>query len=176
MKNIKSITISIVFDILLAVVGIMLITNPSQGVAFVRTYLGIILILISLIPFWMFKYGEGGSWKDIIKGLLFIAIGLFFLLSQTGSTIAFGIALAIWMGTSTALKFALAYEYKKVFEQTWWYMVVFALVMLAFTIIIIFNLQQTLHLLIMLAGVFMLVEATFGIIQTFFFKRNLPVV
>lgn len=173
MKNIKTTAISIMFDILLAVVGIMLITNPQQGVTFVRTYLGIILIVISIIPFWSYKYGESGSWKDIIKGILLIAIGLFFLISQTGSQIAFGGALVIWMGTSTALKFAVAYEYKKIFKETWWYMIIFGLVMLAFTIIVLFNIQQTLNLLIMIAGVFMLFEATFGIIQTFFFKRNI---
>lgn len=173
MKNIKETAISIVFDILLAVVGIMLITNPQQGVTFVRTYLGIILILISIIPFWSYKYANTSSWKDIVKGILLVAIGIFFLISQTGSQIAFGAALVIWMGASTVLKFAVAYEYKKIFKETWWYMIVFALVMLVFTIIVLFNIQQTLNLLIMIAGIFMLFEATFGIIQTFFFKRKI---
>lgn len=172
MKNIKGAAVATVFNLLLAIVGVTLITNPTLGVNFVRVYLGILLILISIIPFWMFKFGTDSSWKEFFKGAILVIVGLFFLISQTGSTIAFGIALVIWMGTSSVLKFALAFEYKKVFKETWWYMIIFALVTLGFTVYLLFNIEQTLNLLIILTGIFMLVEATFGIIQTFFFKPS----
>lgn len=172
MTNIKNIAVAIVFNLLLAIVGITLITNPTLGVNFVRVYLGLLLIILSVIPFWMFKFREDSTWKEFFKGAILVVLGLFFLISQTGSTIAFGIALAIWMGSSSFLKFAIALEYRKVFEQTWWYMLIFAVITLFFTIFLLFNIQTTLNLLVIIAGVFMVAEATFGLIQSFFFRTK----
>ncbi len=169
-QNVKGKMVSFVFNVLLGIVGFVLFTNPNFGITFVRLYLGLILLGVSIVPFFMFFVGtDEKSWQDFVKGVLLVIAGLVFLFVNNAADIVFGIALLVWMTTSGIMKIALAFEYKKYAEKYWWVMAVVGVGALGLALFVLFNLSSALSILITIGGLFMLAESVIGI-----FKLILP--
>lgn len=172
-QNIKGKLVSFVFNVLLGIVGFVLLTNPSFGITFIRVYLGLILIGVSIVPFFMFFVGtDEKSGYDFVKGVLLVFAGLVFLFVNNAADIVFGFALLVWMTTSGIMKIALAFEYKKYAEKYWWVMAVIGVIALGFAVYVLFNLSSALSILIAIGGLFMLAESITGIIRMILPEKN----
>ncbi|GBU10897.1 hypothetical protein AwErysi_05130 [Erysipelotrichaceae bacterium] len=164
---------SFTLNLLLGLVGFILLMNPQIGIDFARYYIGAILVIASIVPFWIFhKNTVTKDWLSLCKGLALLAVGLFFLLSSGFSAIVFGTCLIVWMLSSAVFKLLLAVEYRKLFQDNWWYMLIFGGISLLFGIYILFNLQSTLLSLVSITGIFMLVEAAIGMVDTIMLRGN----
>lgn len=163
----KTTFMSLILNLLLGLIGFVLLINPQTGVNFARYYIGIILIVASVIPFWSFYSNKiEKEWVRLLQGGVLIILGLVFILSFNFSAIVFATLLLIWMLSSAVMKIIIAFEYRRLFQENWWYMLIFGTISLLFALYMLLNLKQALLFLVSVAGIFMLVEASMGIIET----------
>ncbi|MGL5041848.1 MAG: HdeD family acid-resistance protein [Culicoidibacterales bacterium] len=158
---------ALILNILLGLIGFILILNPQTGVDFARYYIGGILIVTSIVPFWSFYQTKDAKkdWKRLAQGIFLAVLGLVFLISVSFSAVVFASLLLFWMVSSGIMKIIIAFEYRKVFKENWWYMLIFGTISLLFAMYMVFNLQQTLLFFVSVSGLFMLVEASMGIVD-----------
>ncbi|MGL4382835.1 MAG: DUF308 domain-containing protein [Bacilli bacterium] len=174
MQNTKEKIIRVVFNIFLGLAGFVFLNDPQLGIDFIRYYLAIVLIVVAIIPFLVYHFSKVKDKREVVKGILLILVGLFFLISEKGSELVFGIALIIWMASTSFLRFAIAFKYKKVFNQNWWLMLLFGVIALGFAIYITLNISQSLNILIGIGAFFMIIDASIKIIETILFKPIVP--
>ncbi len=163
----KTTFMSLILNLLLGLIGFVLLINPQTGVNFARYYIGLILIFASVVPFWSFYSNKlEKEWVSLLQGGVLVIVGLVFILSFNFSAAVFATLLVVWMLSSAVMKIVVAFEYRRLFQENWWYMLIFGAISLMFAIYMLLNLKQALLFLVSVAGIFMLVEASMGIIDT----------
>ena len=163
----KTTFMSLILNLLLGLIGFVLLINPKTGVNFARYYIGLILIFASVVPFWSFYSNKlEKEWVSLLQGGVLVIVGLVFILSFNFSAAVFATLLVVWMLSSAVMKIVVAFEYRRLFQENWWYMLIFGAISLMFAIYMLLNLKQALLFLVSVAGIFMLVEASMGIIDT----------
>ena len=163
---------SILTSIILAILGLIMISNPDTTMQFISTILGIIFIVIGIIKIANYFISRGNSTlfaNDISWGLVAVILGLVTIVYSSTIESIFRIMIGIWIIYSGFTRFSLSFKLKEVNDKVWAFMLVLAVLM------VIGGLYVTFYpgALIVTLGVIILIYAVMDLIEGFIFMKNM---
>ena len=161
--------VSLVTSLVFALLGIIIILNPSATLNFISTIIGIATIIIGIIKFFNCFSNKDDSGKlDISKlfGTLIIIIAGIVVIcyNQTIQSII-GIVVGLWIIYSSLIKFGFSIQIKTLSFPTFLVSLILSIAMFICGIYILFNASA----LVVSFGVIMLIFAIMDIIEEFLF-------
>lgn len=151
----------ILVSLALCVLGILLIAVPEFSISALGIICGVILIVFGVIR--VVGYFSKDLYRlafqyDLAFGVILIAIGVLMLVNP-GSLMNFiCVTLGIFILADSLYKVRIALDSKKFGLQTWWLILIFAVIAGELGLILMFRPGASSHLLIVLLGIAMLAE------------------
>ena len=172
MKLIKSMyKTSLIFSIILFVLGLLLLTNP-EGILHAISYtIGIILMVWGIIPiisFFSNKERETYLEFSFVIGVFALIFGLIVMLNPNMIGSIIPVLISIWMIINGITKLSYALSLKECKSTT---STIIPLLILVCGIILIFNPFGTAIAITQLVGIFLLIYSTLDIIECFSIKK-----
>lgn len=178
MKDIKDnfnlITIgSIIIDLLIIILGIFFITNPSVGLAGALMLIGILLFICGISSIIKYIINPRRFFRfELGFGIISIIAGTFAIFKPIAVETLITIIIAIWLIVSSVVKLIMALELKKIKEDTWIFDLTVAILVIALGILILVNPFKGNMLLSVYIGVMMSMYAAMDIIEQFFIRKR----
>ena len=142
MNNIKKDSMSLVASILLLILGIVLILNPSGVVKFVTYILGAIIIIIGITKMVSYLKIKNNmniqNTNDFIIGIISIITGIIIIFCSSAIEFVIRIIMGGWLIYNGIIKLVLSINLKQIGILNWYIVLVSSLIMLIcglFTII-----------------------------------------
>ena len=178
MKDIKStfnlITLgSIAFDILVIILGIFFVSNPSVGFESALFLIGIIFLISGISSIIKFIVNPRSFFKvELFYGILSIIFGFFAIFKPVSVEILIVIIVGTWLIVSSVIKLIVALELRKVKENTWIFDLTVALLTLLLGILILANPFSSYIILSTYVGVMMMIYAGMDIVEQLFIRKR----
>ena len=165
----RSSVFTLIASAVLIILGLVLIIRPQSGIKAVCFILGSVAVLyglLSVVGHLMERASGSVISSGLIKGIVFIVIGILFLVFN-GATIAvitriFGAAMIL----AALFRLQTALEVKKLGVQSWWGMMIFSLIKLSLGLLLVFNDVRTNIAVMVIFGITMLVAGVDNIVTS----------
>lgn len=178
MKDLKSafnyVTIgSIIVDVLIIILGIFFVSNPTVGTTSALVLIGILLLISGIAAIVKYLINPRSFFKfELLYGILSIIFGVFAITKPFAVEMLIVVLVGTWLIISSVIKLVMALELRKLKENTW----VFDLTVSALTIIlgilILVNPFSTYIVLSIYVGVLMMIYAAMDIVEQFFIRKR----
>ena len=178
MKNIKEgfnlITLgSVVVDLIFVFLGIFLIANPSVGLESALVLIGIILIISGIFSIIKYISNEIKLFRfELIFGIISIIAGVFAMFKPFDVATLITVIIGIWLILSSAVKFAVAIEFRKLKDGTWAFDMTVSALTIILGIMLLINPFYGYMLLSSYAGVMIIIYSSMDIIEQFFIRKR----
>lgn len=178
MKDIKSafnlITIgSILMDILIIILGIFFVSNPTVGLESALLLIGIILLVSGIYSIIKYIVNPRSFFKfELLYGILSIIAGLFAVFKPFGVATLIVVLVGIWLIISSVVKLVMAIELRKLKEDTWVFDLTVSALTILLGILILVNPFSSYIILSTYVGVMMMIYAAMDIVEQFFIRRR----
>lgn len=170
--SVGQVTLAIIFNIALAVFGVWLFLDPSSGRSFFQIFIGIAFLIACIIIFFLYSRSEEKSNFQLVEAIGLAILAVIFLFWPSLSAIIVGIFLLIFVIYDGIINIRNAILYSKVQYQGWWIFLIYGFLSIIFGIILIFNLDITMNILIVIIGIYILVRSIMAIIDLISFRRR----
>lgn len=164
---------SIILDVIFILLGIFLIANPSVGLESGLVLLGIILLISGL--FSIIKYVTNGSrfFKfELVFGIISFIAGLFAMIKPFDVATLITVLVGIWLILSSAVKFAMAVEFRKLRNGTWAFDLTISTLTILLGIMFLINPFKGYMILTSYAGVLIMIYSAMDIVQQLFIRQR----
>jgi len=167
----KSGWISILESIIFAIIGMVLIKNPTGVVKVISYILGGLFIIAGLYK--IIRYGiSKGKYdfynNDFIYGVLAIVIGIVTMVYSSTIGAFFRIMIGVWIIYSALMRFGLAIKLKRMNLKIWIWSLGLALIMFILGLFITLNSGAV----VVTIGVMMIISAVIDIVEDIIFIKN----
>ena len=182
MKNVKETfnTISIgtiIIDVLIVVLGIFFMVNPSVGLESALLLIGVLLLISGICaiikyimnPKRFFRYELG-------YGIISIIAGLFAILKPFKVATLIVALIAIWLIISSVIKLMLALELRKLKDVTWIFDLTVFVLTIILGILILVNPFSSTMILSVYVGVLLTMYASMDIVEQFFIRKRIKTI
>lgn len=166
------ITLALIFNVAIAVFGIWLFLDPTSGQSFFRIYLGIILLIVCIIVFYLYAKSEKRSNFQLVQAIGLAILAFIFLFIPNLSVVLVGILLLIFAIYDGILNIRSAILYSKVKYEGWWIFLIYGFLSILFGIILIFNLEMAMKVIVLIIGIYLLIRSIIAIIDLISFRRK----
>ena len=156
---------------IIAILGIILITNPEGTVKFVSAILGIMFILAGaykIISYYQNKGKYDIMNYDIAYGIIAIILGIATIAYSEQISSIFRIFIGIWIVYSSIMRFSLALKLKTISSNIWIYSIILAICMFICGLYTIF----VSNLVVVSIGISILIYAIIDAIEDIIFLVN----
>ncbi|MCD8037705.1 MAG: DUF308 domain-containing protein [Lachnospiraceae bacterium] len=178
MKNLKENTGNLIMCLCEAVIGILLLMNPTGFTSFVIIALGAVLAvrgIVSVIAYFRAKPEEAAKGQDLASGFILLAVGLFcmtrsewFIVTFPVLTLIYGVII-LFAGITKIQWVADCIRLKK---KQWVFALISALLSLISAAVIIKNPFTTTVILWNFTAISLIVEAVLDVVAFFFRCRK----
>ena len=164
---------SILTSIIFAIIGLIMIYNPTTTMMFISTIIGVFFIVVGVIKLINYFVGKGNNstlfTNDIAWGLIAIILGLVTMVYSSTIESILRIMIGIWIIYSGFMRFTVSFRLKNVNSKLWAFVLILAVAMIVGGIYVTFYPGA----LIVTLGVIILVYAIMDLIESFIFMRNM---
>ncbi|GBU10838.1 membrane protein [Erysipelotrichaceae bacterium] len=148
-KNVFTVGIALLLNILLFVCGVVLLVNPNIGIGFIRYYLAFFAGIRSIGAIASFLFIRNNEKKHLlVEGVGLLIIALILCLSYSISTISLRVVLIFVLVLDGILKTITAYQYKNGKMENWYYPLLLGVISLGFAIAIFYTPNQAVKTII----------------------------
>ena len=178
MDNIKNafnyLTIgSIIVDVLIIILGIFFMTNPTVGPASTLMLIGILLLVSGVASIIKYIINPNKIIKfELAYGLLSIILGALAIFKPFTIEMLIVVLVGIWLIVSSILKLVIALELRKIKENTWIFDLTVSILVIIIGIMIIVNPFKSSMVLSVYIGVMMTIYAAMDIVEQFFIRKR----
>lgn len=162
--------IGLLINISLGILGVWLLLNPKIGVNIFRFYVGIILLIASIILFILYFRSKEKRILFLIQAIASLVVGAVFLMSSTVTAVLLGIILMIWILVEGAIAVHMSFKYKSSEYKYWWISLLYGIAAIGLGIYILFNLSFSGTVLVSIVGLYLLVRSIVEIINLLLYK------
>ena len=162
---------NILIEVIFAILGIAIISQPDAAMKIIATLLGIVFIVagaIKIIEYFSSKARNEFINYDLIYGIVAVVIGLITITYSSALEFIFRITLGIWIIYSGALRLSFGAKLRIVNPTMGIYSLLIAVVIIISGIIIAF----TQNAAIVAVGVITLIYAILDLIESIIFLKN----
>jgi uncharacterized membrane protein HdeD (DUF308 family) len=164
---------SILTSVIFAIIGIIMIYNPTTIMMFISTILGVFFVIIGIIKLINYFIGKGNNStlfsNDIAWGMIAIIIGLVIMVYSGAIESILRIMIGIWIIYSGFMRLTVSFRLKNINTKLWVFVLILAVAMIVGGIYVTFYPGA----LIVTLGVIILVYALMDLIESFIFMRNM---
>lgn len=167
----KSGWLTILEDLVFALLGIVLISHPDGTVKTISYILGAIFILVGIykITNYISAKGKYNLYNfDMMYGIIAIVIGLVCFIYGNTIISAFRVIIGIWIMYSSFVRMNLALKVRRMNISVWFYSFILAILMFICGLFITLNSG----IVIVTVGISMLIYSIIDIIETIIFMKN----
>ena len=179
MKDIKKIynltTIgTIILDLIIAVLGLFLISNPEIGMASSLTLIGLLMLITGIYA--IVKYIASSSRFfvfELIYGILNVIVGILAITKPFEVANFITIIIGIWLVFNSVSKLAFALQIRKINNVSWLFDLVMSVLCIILGILIIINPFDGYIILTTYAGIMLLVYACMDIVEQLLIRKRI---
>lgn len=178
MKDLKStfnlVTIgSIIMDVLIIILGIFFVSNPTVGLESALLLIGLLLLISGICAIIKYIMNPRSFFKfELLYGLLSIIFGLFAIFKPFGVATLIVVLVGIWLIISSVIKLVMALELRKIKENTWVFDLTVSALTIVLGILILVNPFSSYIILSTYVGVMMMIYAAMDIVEQFFIRKR----
>lgn len=182
MKDLKNtfnlITIgSIIFDVIVVVLGLFFVTNPTVGTTSALMLIGILLSISGIVSIIKYIINPKNIFNfELVYGILSIIFGIFAFAKPIAVEILIVNIVGAWLIISSVIKLMMAIELRKVKENTWVFDLTVAILTIILGIFIIVNPFSGYIVLSTYIGVLMMIYAAMDIIEQLFIRKRVKTI
>ena len=125
---------SILTSIIFAIIGLIMIYNPTTTMMFISTIIGVFFIVVGVIKLINYFVGKGNNstlfTNDIAWGLIAIVLGLVTMVYSSTIENIFRIMIGVWIIYSGFTRFTLSFRIKSVNSKLWPLVLILAILMI----------------------------------------------
>lgn len=162
---------SIISEIIFAILGIILITNPTGTLKVVSYVLGAMLIGTGIYKIISYLYnGKNNLYNyELAYGLITIILGIITIAYSSQIIAIFRIIIGLWITYSAIIRINISIRLKVINSNMWLYSFIMALVMLIGGLFVIFNSNT----ILVTVGIIILIYSILDIIESIIFMKNM---
>lgn len=162
---------SIISEIIFAILGIILITNPTRTLKVVSYVLGAMLIGTGIYKIISYLYnGKNNIYNyELAYGLITIILGIITIAYSSQIIAIFRIIIGLWITYSAIIRINISMRLKVINSNMWLYSFIMALLMLMGGLFVIFNSNT----ILVTIGVIILIYSILDIIESIIFMKNM---
>ncbi len=178
MKTVKEKIAGVLYCVLQAIVGVLLLINPVAFTSGIIIAIGALLIVVGIvgvIQYFRTPADEAAKGQALTKGLLTVTLGVFCACGSNWLIITFPIAAIVYgiiMLVIGVSKIQLAVDAVRRKEKKWYWGIISALITLAGGSIVILNPFTTTAALWLFTGIAFVVDAVFDLAAIILAKKS----
>ena len=168
----KSGWISIVESLIFAIIGIMLVYNPTMIMSIIAYIIGGVIIVAGTIKIIKYVQEKGNSDLynyELIYGIMAIVIGLVIIIYRSFITQILGIIVGMWIIYSSIVRFSSSLKLKSLNNNLWIYAVAVSIIMFIGGLSIALSSGVIIYEVI---GAIMIIYAVLDIAESIVFIKN----
>ncbi len=157
----------LVKGILILIFGLFALFSPGAVLASLITYLGIVAALSGIFTIFgsIFSKGEGNM-SSLIEGVIYLLIGILFIVSPAFILTSLVYFVAIWALISGIMQIVYALKLRKVIENEW-ISILSGIVSVIFALILFFNVAASANAVVMVIGIFAVLIGIMNVMLSF---------
>ena len=173
-KNFNLLTIgAMMLDVIIIVLGMFLIANPSVGINSALMLLGIILIVSGLYSLVKYSVNKQIIFRfELIYGIASLVAGLLALFKPFAVANLITVLVGFWLIITSIFKFAVALELKKVNIESWTFDMSLSVITIFLGLLLVINPFRGYIILSTYAAIMLIVYAGVDLVEQLTIRRR----
>ena len=163
--------ISMVLSIVLAILGVIMIANPTTSLNIICTTIAITVIIQGIL--WVanhFSRSEDNKMDTLVVGIVSIIIGIVLMVHPKYLEVIVGLLVGIWIILESASDINVSFKLRKT-DAPWLLTLSLSSIALIAGIILVCNPQESAQTLMMWSGITLLINSVTTFIDKIIFKK-----
>ena len=168
---------SIILDVLVIVLGIFLMTNPSVGLESALLLIGVLLFISGIYSVIKYILNPKRFFRfELGYGIISIIAGLFAIFKPLDVATLIVVLIAIWLIVSSVIKLIMALELRKIKEDSWIFDLTVSVLVIIIGILLLINPFKSNMILSVYVGVMMSIYASMDLVEQFFIRKRTKII